>query len=300
MKIINSSYEILEQKSGLEGIYEQVELAGRTCYKSKRPKGTTAKDFVDRMIKSGHGAALEHGTVYLKVPNSTVDRGFQFGTNWSILCHNPYTRYIKRYTNDGDYYYYTTNYRVIENDLQGVLKYICEPTEHHEKRVTVKFICDRALLSEFTRHRVFSFCAESTRYCDYAKDKFNSELTFIQPSWFKHDMTKKSFISNISIVRNTPLEGYEPGEDIWLESMLQSEYYYKCLRNSGWKPEQARAVLPNSLKTELIMTGFISDWDHFFSLRARGTTGVPHPDASSLASPLYKEFISRGYMEPLV
>lgn len=143
MKLIHSSFEIWQQPSGLEGIYKQIEHVGRVCYKSSNKiTEDSAKPFVDRMIKSGHGAMLEHGTVYLRIPNSVVDEGFQFGTNWSTLCLNPYTRY----NSDGEYYYYTTNYRVIiEHDLQGVLKYLCEPTECHDKRVCVRFICDRGV-----------------------------------------------------------------------------------------------------------------------------------------------------------
>ena len=160
MKLIKSNYEILEQKPGLEGIYEMIETAGRTCYRSQRPEGQTAKDFVDRMIKSQHYAMLEHGTVYLKVPSEVVNEGFQFETDWNTLCFNPYTRYNM----DCDYYYYTTNYRVIiEHDLQEVLKYLCEPTEFHEKRVTIRFTTDRGVSHEFVRHRVFSFAQESTR-----------------------------------------------------------------------------------------------------------------------------------------
>lgn len=171
MKLIKPSFEIIEQKPRdivipadmeigprmwkdelINSVYRQIEIAGRTCYKSEdKITETSAKEFVDRMVKSGHGAMLEHGTVYLKVPNSVVDEGFQFGTNWSTLCLNPYTRYIS----DGDYYYYTTNYRVIiEHDLQGVLEYLCEPTEYHEKRITVKFICDRGVSHEFVRHKL--------------------------------------------------------------------------------------------------------------------------------------------------
>lgn len=115
----------------INSVYRQIEIAGRTCYKSEdKITETSAKEFVDRMVKSGHGAMLEHGTVYLKVPNSVVDEGFQFGTNWSTLCLNPYTRYIS----DGDYYYYTTNYRVIiEHDLQEFLN-ICVNLQNITRR----------------------------------------------------------------------------------------------------------------------------------------------------------------------
>ena len=177
MRLIKPSFEIFEQGPGLEGIYEAIERAGRTCYKSKRPEGQTAKDFVDRMIKSSHGAMLEHGTVYLKVPNEIVNEGFRFETDWDTLCFNPYTRY----STDCYYYYYTTNYRVIiEHNLQEVLKYLCEPTEYHEKRVTVRFTTSNGIMRELTRHRSHSFAVESTRYCNYSKNKFNNEITFIK------------------------------------------------------------------------------------------------------------------------
>ena len=152
MRLIKPSYSIIEQEKGLEGIYSQIELAGRTCYKSEPVEGVTSEAFVERLIKSKHLSVLEHGTVYLKVPNSVVDEGFQFGTNWSTLCLNPYTKY----KSDGDYYYYTTNYRVIiENNLQGVLEYLCEPTEYHEKRVTVKFTSNIHFYKDLTRHKLF-------------------------------------------------------------------------------------------------------------------------------------------------
>lgn len=161
MKLIKSSFYIKEQDPGIQGIYKQIEWAGRHCYKSlDKITEDSAKPFVDRMINNTHLSTLEHGTIYLKVPNNVVDKGFQLGTNWSTLCLNPYTRY----NSDGNYYYYTTNYRVIiEHDLQRVLDYLCEPTEYHEKRATVHFVCDRGILAEFTRHRTFSFSAESTR-----------------------------------------------------------------------------------------------------------------------------------------
>lgn len=286
MKLCKPSYEIYEQGPGLEGIYEAIERAGRTCYKSTRPKGQTAKDFVDRMIASQHYAMLEHGAVYLKVPNGVVDEGFQFGTNWSTLCLNPYTKYYS----DGDYYYYTTNYRVIiENDLQGVLEYLCEPTEHHERRVTVRFTTDRGVSHEFVRHRVFSFAQESTRYCNYSKDKFGKEITFIAPSWM--DNTSFENVDNYLHGREYDMSF---GSINLVNALSQCELCYLSMINEGLKPQQARQVLPNALKTELIMTGFISDWEHFFSLRALGTTGAPHPDAKALAEPLMGEFYKRN------
>ena len=161
MKLIKPYFEIIEQEPGLEGIYKQIELAGRTCYKSEdKITPDSAKGFVDRMIKSGHGTMLEHGTVYLKLTPSEIYIYHKYRDN-------PYTN--ANVVNSKDPYpvptcYISTNYRVlVEHGWMNDLKYICEPTEYHEKRVTVKFVCDRGVSHEFVRHRVFSFAQESTR-----------------------------------------------------------------------------------------------------------------------------------------
>ena len=157
MKLIKPSFEILES----QGYLKDIEIAGRTCYKSEdKITNTSAKEFVDRMIKSGHGAMLEHGTVYLTHPieNSGSPLYLGIGTKYR---ENKYSKV--NYDNWGTRYI-TTNYRVIiENDWLDDLQYLCEPTEHHEKRTAVKFICDRGISHEFVRHRIFSFAQESTR-----------------------------------------------------------------------------------------------------------------------------------------
>lgn len=99
-------------------------------------------------------------------------------------CYKSEDKITENSAEDDLFYYITTNMRVIvENNRLDDLQYQVEPTEHHEKRITAKFICDRGVSHEFVRHRVFSFAQESTRYCNYSKDKFNNEITFIQPSW---------------------------------------------------------------------------------------------------------------------
>lgn len=147
MKLIKPSYSIIEQECGLNGIYKQIELAGRTCYKSEdKITEDSAKGFVDRMIKSGHSAMLEHGTVYLAIPEWD-ERGMPIFPD--SLADNPYTKSCLAYS----IWHVTTNYRVlVENNLLEYLKYLCEPTEFHEKRVTVRFICDRGVSHEFVRH----------------------------------------------------------------------------------------------------------------------------------------------------
>ena len=296
MKLINSSFEILEQEPGLQGIYKQIELAGRTCYKSlDKITKDSAKDFVDRMINSKHYAMLEHGTVYLKIPKSTYAYDHyvvaclpddDFFSNSYELAYRPYTKVNIQ----EDYIYVTTNLRVLqEHNWLDDLKYLCEPTEFHEKRVTVRFITDRGVSHEFVRHRAFSFAQESTRYCNYSKDKFGNELTFIIPSWMD---------SNEQSINTKQGFGIKPGEELFAFLGKSERHYFKLLE-LGWTPQQARQVLPNALKTELVMTGFVSDWKHLFRLRTSfiAETGKPHPDMSNLCDPLYKEFIKRGFIE---
>ena len=291
MKLIKPSFEIWNQPAGLEGVYKQIERVGRVCYKSEdKITEDSAKGFVDRMVKSGHGAMLEHGTVYLKIPYGTMDDRGEFSNEPIVIKYidNPYS--VVMNNSENDYWYITSNYRVIiENEWLDDLQYLCEPTEFHAKRITVHFVCDRGVSHEFVRHRVMSFAQESTRYCNYSKDKFGNELTFIQPCWLDDERLKLYGPYHTVIRDKSP-------ESIFIANLNNAERDYLDLIGLGWKPQEARAVLPNSLKTELVMTGFASDWNHFFDLRARGTTGAPHPQAKELAEPLMKEFIARKYI----
>ena len=236
----------------------------------------TAEDFVNMLIKSGHGAMLEHGTVYLydtydisAIGSWTNSLGYKYSKN----------KYSKVITNDHmdiRDIYITTNLRVlIENDWLDDLKYVCEPTEYHAKRVMVRFICDRGVSHEIVRHRVMSFAQESTRYCNYSKNKFGQELTFIEPTW-------EFPSSNIVNTRER------------FEAMLEeAEANYMELITLGFKPQEARAVLPNALKTEIVVTGFIDDWKHFFELRC---DNAAHPDIRKLALDLQKQFTERNFI----
>ena len=327
MKLINSSYKILLQAPRMEGVYKQIELAGRTCYKSVRKEGTTAKDFVDRMIKSQHYAMLEHGTVYLLFSEccySRSDREFidkytknpyskvvYIGTDDDLVEQTPSKKnYLGDILGTGIYgnalYAITTNYRVlVENDWLDDLKYLCEPTEFHEKRITVKFTTDRGVSHEFVRHRVFSFAQESTRYCNYSKDKFGNELTFIIPSWYNKETdsaVKLKFLNYLTTTEGLYLDLLRGS--YWAKKVIEGGATYEKFKNikkvfASLTPQQARQVLPNALKTELVMTGFVSDWEHLFRLRTSfiAETGKPHPDMSNLCDPLYKEFVKRGFIE---
>ena len=305
MRLIKPSFEIKEQESGLNGVYKQIEWAGRHCYKSlDKITETSAKEFVDRMIKSGHGAMLEHGTVYLYHNNARPGN--------VVILYNKYkdNKFSKAVvktamddlSNRGIPFretFITTNLRVlVENNWLDDLQYICEPTEHHEKRYTVKFTCDRGVSHEFVRHRVFSFAQESTRYCNYSKDKFDNEITYILPCWM--DDSQVGHHDAGDIIKQAydflPIE-CNPGEYeeiLFMDVMAKAEFNYNELIKKGWKAQEARAILPNALKTELVMTGFESDWEHFFFLR---TPGSAHPQARELAIPLKEEFIKRNYIK---
>ena len=131
--------------------------------------------------------------------------------------------------------------------------------------LSVLFICDRGVSHEIVRHRMASFAQESTRYCNYSKGKFGSEVTFIRPY-------------------NMPDDSVEFG--IWESTMLIAESSYIELIKNGISPQMARSVLPNSLKTELIMTANLREWRHFLKLRAAGSTGAPHPQMLEITVPL--------------
>lgn len=281
MKLINSSYEILDQEmlkgSPIVKAKKQIEKIGRVCYKSEsRITKSSYEAFYDNMVKSGHLAMLEHGAVYLKIPMLTVN---------VAMAESAFDRLFdacKKYGKidvDSDNYYFSTNMRVIiEHNLEDLLvKYSVDPCEYHEKRYSVKFICDRGVSHEFVRHRVFSFAQESTRFCNYSKKKFNNEITYVKPEWLysASNAEKQIFVSSLEL----------------------SEQTYFNILALNHTPQEARAVLPTALKTELVMTGFAEDWKHFFDLRAFGVTGLPHPDAKRLAMPLANDFIKRGLLK---
>lgn len=239
----------------------------------------TAEDFVNMLIKSGHGAMLEHGTVYMQIDTFLdIPEDKKLDKRVHQYDSNRFTKVNSMYIGQGCWrYYITTNLRVlIENNWLDDLKYICEPTEYHAKKVTAKFICDRGVSHEIVRHRGsygMSFAQESTRYCNYSKSKFGQELTFIEPAW-------EFPSSNIVNTRER------------FEAMLEeAEANYMELITLGFKPQEARAVLPNALKTEIVVTGFIDDWKHFFELRC---DNAAHPDIRKLALDLQKQFTERN------
>lgn len=304
MRLIKPSFEILEQKPGLDGLLQHIERCGRTCYKSEdKITEESAPKFVDMLVKRGHTAMVEHGTIYLRIPEKSVDGQYVYPAKGKYIAQK-YSIADSRLEGiaNSQYlvFYVTTNYRVLlQNGWLDDLQYLCEPTEYHTKRITVKFICDRGVSHEFVRHRVFSFAQESTRYCNYSKDKFGGDCTFIIPSWIDSNDFEISrtlrWGENLTYEVERITRDYNNAPlSIYLQSLLQAEEAYMELLKEGWIAQQARAVLPNSLKTELIMTGTIAQWEGFFKLRDANDA---HPQARELAAPLHEEFIRRGLLQ---
>lgn len=281
MKLIDPSYEILEQQDCLNGVYKQIELAGRTCYKSEdKITDESAESFVQRMIDSGHTAMLEHGTVYFYIkreengginPNDPFDIDFD-----TIFC-----KYGQHKTNfDTHETFFTTNLRWLvekypENWKEIYKYYARTPDERWPKRHTVKLTTSLHVYKDLTRHRTMSFAIESTRFCNYSKGKFGSELTFIKPCWCEdHDTDTELFYS---CLRNI------------------EERYLNLINNYNWQAQQAAELLPQCIKADVVITGFESDWDYIFNLRSIGATGKPHPEVERIITPIFKEFQQNGY-----
>lgn len=295
MKINNPSFEIWEQGSGIDGIYRQVERAGRVCYKSEdHQTEDSARPFVNRMIQSQHTAMLEHATVYLQaVGNPNPLEKYR---------HDRFSR-----VNDavGEALAVTTNLRVLVQNgwMDDLDRYLCEPTPYHERRVTVHFTTQVAITREFNRHRANSMAEQSTRYCNYSKAKFGNEITINLPTWVESlqgstlqageaSLSETAFLALAKKVAEGSAADYEN----WLFANLAAEKAYMNLIAAGRKPQEARVILPLDTNTELVHTAFLSDWLHFFDLRALGTTGAPHPDAKAIAMPLYEAFKEKGWI----
>lgn len=315
MKLIESSYEIIPQDAGLEGVLKQIEIAARNCYKSEAfIKEGSAEKMVNALIKRGHGSPLEHGTVYLHFKyNSPVNdiNYLEYTKIERFYRNNPYSKVVNRTEDHFNHdIYITSNYRVlIEHNRLSDLKYICEPTEYHKKRYTVRFVCSRSISHEIVRHRVMSFCQESQRYVNYSLDKFGNEITYILPKWVidRTNDTAETYDPLIGFRRDYLMDmpileavtEHMVCEDRaisnWIDSLkkAESDYFYLLCDECGLKPEEARGVLPNDCKTDIIVTGFASDWIHFFKLR---TANGAHPDMRNLACPLEAEFKLKGFI----
>ncbi len=280
MKLIQQSFEILEQTDySLKGIKQFIERCGRVCYKSEdKITDDSYEKFVNMLINKDHARPLEFGTVHLLIPNSDFKEVYtslaEIGLDncdWLQYCYYQGS------------YYVTTNYRYyldIIKSAPSIQKYFSETySKYYPKRYTVHFITNRAIMDEFRTHVTLSHLAESTRYCNYSKGKFNNELTFIIPNWVNTHCPNKE------------QEGPSVPDMEWSSAMLNAETSYMNLLKMGWTPQQARDVLPLSVKSELISCGFGSAWYNFFYRRCAKDA---HPMAREIAISLQDKFKEIG------
>ena len=313
MELIKPSVEIWEQGTTLEDMWKHIARCTRVCYQST-PKNDeeTDEEFVKRVIlrtnpSTGrlefdkiHGAMLEHGTVYLKFYSYKFDKGYNPGTKYA---NNKYSK--SNYSHDYQCWYITTNLRVLyENNWLDDLQYICAPTEYHAKKVTVSFTTNIGVTREFNRHRVNSIAEESTRYCNYNK-RNDGQIKIGLPAWLLDDehlpYIEAHRYDNLYSYCKDVVEGIRidwSDIDYYLFALTASEWCYNNLIKKGWKPQQAREVLPLATKSQLIHTAFVDDWKHFFALRADGVSGPPHPNAKLVAKPLVEQFEKLGFITP--
>lgn len=289
MLLIEPSVEIIEEKDP----FKKIELAGRTCYKSESQiTDASAIKFYNRLVDNKHTAMLEHATFVFEVdgatylsakschflnctqyhvntPESTVRYRYLVSGNLRAinesgnfqLCSalakvDPKLDYLNR---AADTKTYSAAKVVSLSDYSDLSE--AEISAH--RYTTMRFICDRGVTHEFVRHRCFSFAQESTRYVNYSKLKDMYGIRFIRPAQF---------------------HSWNPESKEQLTNALScAEMYYHNLIKQGHTPDEARAVLPNALKTEIVVTGNDKEWQHFFNLRSKGTTGKPNPEMKKVA-----------------
>jgi thymidylate synthase (FAD) len=303
MKIIKPEAHILPVQGG---ILRHVERCGRIAYKSENAiTETSYKTFIDRMLQSGHESVLEHGNYVfelriedyqetIKLYNSLPfeiykEEGYSGRLRFS-LYNKPivsgnirgWRDFIRVCMSELETVPVWVNAQFGDNPAFADLGLLVPFSAYRYKALsredltsaeaeihwteTVHIICSRAISHELVRHRALSPTQESQRYCNYSKGKFGGEITFIEPLWVK-DSVK---------------------DVLWRKSMQYAEGDYLHLVNShNMQPQEAREVLPNSTKTELVMTGTLGEWKHFFFLRCADDA---HPEARRIAIPLREEF----------
>ena len=307
MKLIKQSFEFINQTDfSLVGIKKHIEKCARVSYKSEdKITDTSYEKFVNMLESRGHDRPLEFGTVYLSRTSQKEDN-----MEWlDKYAYNPWSKFSfgngsTRINGElRNTIYVTTNYRVIkEHHWEDDLQYLCEPTEYHHKRYTVHMILDRGVMDEFRTHVGLSHLAESTRYCNYSKDKFNNEVTFIKPCWLDmHDTDEGREVTrnwNFDILDGCSIiaeeSEFDDARDAFLTSLNVAEHCYLELLQKGWTPQKARSVLPLGIKSELISCGFEDAWKNFLYRRDADDA---HPMAREIAKPMHKEFIERGFID---
>lgn len=294
MKLIKQSFQFVNQKGfTLKDIYKHIEYCARISYKSQdKITDTSYEKFVNMLESRGHDRPLEFGTVHLKMPEhefrSLIDILTSSRTYNDLWIHYK----VVETWEEGYTVYVTTNYRYYKlmwNQMNTLSEYFDKTdSEYYPKRYTIHMILDRGVMDEFRTHVGLSHLAESTRYCNYSKDKFGNEITFIKPNWYKGHLEPTNSV-------------YEPDyetSELFLQACEDAEGWYLNLLKEGLTPQQARSVLPLSIKSELISCGFEDAWENFFKRRSPkyGDSGA-HPMAAEIADKLCEEFLERGFID---
>lgn len=323
MRILTSNAELVQQEPGLVGAYKQIEKVGRACWASENYITEHSNQiFVEGLMKREHNAPLEHGTIYLIyiIGSPIYDPYYMVHTDdVQFFKKNPYSKVIEKHfdvaaqAKDSEWmyefvaqygpstaYFITTNLRVIVENFdiktrERVLdNFVMNPYPEHEKRITAHFTCQRAISAEFNRHRKNSMMERSSRYCNFSIDKFGNEIGIVKPDWVIDDVPNLDFMGYIESLYNYGNDEWSKF-DYWVFANLACEWSYMNLIKLGAKPEEARDILPMDLQTELYHTAFISDWIHFFKLRAWVSKGnKPHPEAMKLARQVFDKFVELG------
>jgi thymidylate synthase (FAD) len=304
MKLVRPSIKRLTQTPGIQGMLEHIEYIARVCYKSedKITQGS-AEPLIRGLIKKGHLSMLEHGTIKV-FPYSEISQSF---IEW-LKVKKP--SYIIEYKDGGSTQYLVNFRQLIEylhsskqipkDDLYDeALDILCfdsfYPTPYFNEdnigRFTYHMVIDRGVSHEFVRHRNMSFAQESTRWCNYSKDKYNG-LTFIIPSEYKDSLQDGLIINHEDEIDDLGIEDMYLYK--WLKNCINCEADYIELGKAGYKPDRLRRILNHSIKTELVITGSRRAWESFFDLRFRGLYGNPHPDAKMVAEAIYQEIMDRS------
>ena len=302
MKLVQSNAKLIQETNP----YKLVELVGRTCYKSEdKITDDSYIKFVQGLIAKQHYAMLEHGRLTFRVKGLepyllvgvpgvhvardivrdydslvvSVSLSHLYNEKWTVLrlWFDPMKEIAEDVYLTGaipanivhETKYGTFSLIPSEELDKYLLEHILTPEEVFKYK-TIKFTCDRGVSHELVRHRC-AVAQSSTRYCNYSKDKFGSEITFVEPSDYEFwsDEDKQHFEKFLKC--------------------CEDEYMY-MVKERAFTPQQARAVLPNALQTEVILTMDLDQWEHFFNLRLSGETGAPHPDMKRVAKIAYQYF----------
>lgn len=285
MKLIKQSFQFVNQKGfTLKDIYKHIEYCARISYKSQdKITDTSYEKFVNMLESRGHDRPLEFGTVNLKMSSPQFD-----ALQMLLIKNKVYNDYWIKYnvidTEKESICYITTNYRYYMELCRydrGVSEYLdSSDSPFYPRRYTIHMILDRGVMDEFRTHVGLSHLAESTRYCNYSKDKFGNELTFTQPCWL-NDEKLKLYGPYHTVIRD------KSPESIFIANLNNVERDYLDLIKLGWTPQQARSILPLGIKSELISCGFEDAWENFFKRRDAPDA---HPMAQEIANPMHKEF----------